>query len=112
MSAAKFEPLIFSVWGLALSNVANIFMILDDSFNGSLLNRKYIVMNVLKVLASIISMCNLHVILLSKITPRYFTLFTNGIFRPFNVKGESVDHLSLFFIDFNIPAYTPGRHTV
>jgi hypothetical protein len=32
MTAAKFEPLIFSVWGLALSNVANIFifMILDD----------------------------------------------------------------------------------
>jgi hypothetical protein len=31
MTAAKFEPLIFSVWGLALSNVANIliFMILD-----------------------------------------------------------------------------------
>jgi hypothetical protein len=46
-------------------------------------------MNVLKALASIISMCNLHVILLSKITPRYFTIFTNGIFRPFNVRGES-----------------------
>jgi hypothetical protein len=32
MTAAKFETLIFSVWGLALSNVANIFifMILDD----------------------------------------------------------------------------------
>jgi hypothetical protein len=30
-------------------------------------------MNVLKALASIISMCNLNVILLSKITPRYFT---------------------------------------
>jgi hypothetical protein len=32
MTAAKFEPLIFSVWGLALSNVANmfIFMVLDD----------------------------------------------------------------------------------
>jgi hypothetical protein len=30
MTAAKFEPLIFSVWGLALSNFANIFMILDD----------------------------------------------------------------------------------
>jgi hypothetical protein len=26
MTAAKFEPLIFSVWGLALSNVANIFI--------------------------------------------------------------------------------------
>jgi hypothetical protein len=32
MTASKFEPLIFSVWGLALSNVANIliFMVLDD----------------------------------------------------------------------------------
>jgi hypothetical protein len=32
MTAAKFEPLIFSVWGLALSNVTNIFifMISDD----------------------------------------------------------------------------------
>jgi hypothetical protein len=27
MTAAKFESLIFSVWGLALSNVENIFMI-------------------------------------------------------------------------------------
>jgi uncharacterized membrane protein (DUF485 family) len=31
--------------------------------NRSLLNREYILMNVLKALASIISMCNLHVIL-------------------------------------------------
>jgi hypothetical protein len=30
MTAAKFKPLIFSVSGLDLSNVANIFMILDD----------------------------------------------------------------------------------
>jgi hypothetical protein len=46
-------------------------------------------MNVLKALASIVSMCNLHAILLSKITPRYFTLFTNGMFHPFNVRRES-----------------------
>jgi hypothetical protein len=39
----------------------------------SLFNREYILMNVLKALASIISMCNLHAILLSKITSRYFT---------------------------------------
>jgi hypothetical protein len=26
VTAAKFKPLIFSVWGLALSNVANIFI--------------------------------------------------------------------------------------
>jgi hypothetical protein len=30
MTAAKFKPLIFSVSGFALSNEANIFMILDD----------------------------------------------------------------------------------
>jgi hypothetical protein len=53
--------------------------------NRSLLNREYILINVLKALASIISRCNLHVTLLSKITLRYFTLFTNGISRPFNV---------------------------
>jgi hypothetical protein len=34
---------------------------------------------VLKVVASIISMCNLNVLLLLKITPRYFALFTYGI---------------------------------
>jgi hypothetical protein len=54
----------------------------------SLLNMEYNLMNVLKALASIISICNLRIILLSKITPRYFTLFTNGMFRPFNVRRE------------------------
>jgi hypothetical protein len=39
----------------------------------SLLKREHILIIVLKALASIISMCSLHVILLSKITPRYFT---------------------------------------
>jgi hypothetical protein len=34
----------------------------------SLLNRKYTLINVLKALASIICMCNLHVLFLSKIT--------------------------------------------
>jgi hypothetical protein len=36
----------------------------------SLFNRKQILINVLKALASIISVSSLHVILLSKITPR------------------------------------------
>jgi hypothetical protein len=44
--------------------------------NHSLLNMEYTLINVLKALASIVSMCNLHVTFLSKITPRYFTLFT------------------------------------
>jgi hypothetical protein len=57
----------------------------------SLLNREYtrILLNVLKAWASIICMCNLHVSLLFNNTPRYFTLFTNGIFRPFKVRRES-----------------------
>jgi hypothetical protein len=59
------------------------------AFNCSLLNREYDLMNVLKALASIFSVCNLHVILLSKVTPKYLTLFTNGMFRPFNVRRES-----------------------
>jgi hypothetical protein len=42
--------------------------------NRSLLKRGYNLMNVRKDLASILSMCNLHVILLLKITPRYFIL--------------------------------------
>jgi hypothetical protein len=54
------------------------------TLNGSLMNREYNLMNVLKALASIVSICSLHVILLSKITPRYFTVFTKGMFRPLN----------------------------
>jgi hypothetical protein len=57
--------------------------------NRSHLNREYIQINVLNAFASIIPMCNLHVTFLSKITPRYFTLFANGMFRPFNVRWDS-----------------------
>jgi hypothetical protein len=45
-------------------------------------------MNVLKALASIVSIYSLYVILLSKIASRYFILSTNGMFRPFNVRRE------------------------
>jgi hypothetical protein len=55
------------------------------ALNRSLLNRKYSRINVLKALALIICMCNLHAILLTNNTRRYFTLLTNGIFRPFNL---------------------------
>jgi hypothetical protein len=54
--------------------------------NRSLFNRVYILITVLKALATIISVCNLHVTFLSKITPSYFTLFTNGKGRPINVR--------------------------
>jgi hypothetical protein len=57
--------------------------------NPLLLNREYVVINALKALASISSMCDLHVIFLLNITPIYFTLFTNGIFRPFNIRRDS-----------------------
>jgi hypothetical protein len=40
-------------------------------------------------------MCNLHVTLLSKITPRYFALFTDGIFLLFNF--DVVVGLALLF---------------
>jgi hypothetical protein len=56
----------------------------------TLLNKGYILINVLKALASIVSMCSLHVIFYSKITPRYFTLITKGVFRPLNVKETQV----------------------
>jgi hypothetical protein len=41
--------------------------------NRSRLNREYVIINVLKALASSISMCSVHVILLLKIAPKYFT---------------------------------------
>jgi hypothetical protein len=41
--------------------------------NRSLDNREQIVINVMNTLASIVSIRNLHVAVLSKITPRYFT---------------------------------------
>jgi hypothetical protein len=44
------------------------------SLKRSLSNREEILINVFKALASIISICSLHVVLLSKITPRYFTV--------------------------------------
>jgi hypothetical protein len=42
------------------------------ALNRSIFSRIYILINALKALAAIISMCNLHVTFLSKITPRYF----------------------------------------
>jgi hypothetical protein len=59
------------------------------AFNRSLLNKEYTLINVLKALASIICMCNLHITFLSKLTPRYLTLFTNGIPFPFNVRRDT-----------------------
>jgi hypothetical protein len=44
-------------------------------FNQSLLNKEYNLINVLQAFVATVSMCSLHVILLSKITPKYFILF-------------------------------------
>jgi hypothetical protein len=46
----------------------------------SQLNEEYFLINVLKTLASILSMCSLYVIFLSKIPLRYFTVYANGMF--------------------------------
>jgi hypothetical protein len=46
----------------------------------SLLNGEYILLSVLKALPSIISVCGLSAVLLSGIVPRYFALFTGGMF--------------------------------
>jgi hypothetical protein len=62
-------------------------------------------------------MCRFHVILLSKITPRYFTGLTKGdipfIHCKMSLRGpesiRKVDGLRLIFIDFYVPAFTP-RH--
>jgi hypothetical protein len=67
-----------------------------------LLNTEYGVINALKALASIVSMCDLHVIFLSNITPRYFTLFTNGIFSPFSEQPHT--NPFIYFI-YNIYTY-------
>jgi hypothetical protein len=52
----------------------------------SLLNMRYVLMNVLKTLASIVSICSFHVIVPSKITLRNFTLFLYRMLSPFSVR--------------------------
>jgi hypothetical protein len=59
------------------------------ALNRSLLNREYVLINALKPLASIVLMCDLHVIFLSNIASRYFTLFTHGMFHAFIVRRDS-----------------------
>jgi hypothetical protein len=71
-----------------------------------------------KALASVLSIWCLHMILLSKVTPRYVTLFTNvclvrlvvvrrqGLFKS---SGE-IDRPSVSIIDLHVPALTPRIH--
>jgi hypothetical protein len=88
------------------------------ALNRSLLNREYIRINVRKALASFICMCNLHVILFSNNTI-FCTIYKWAIpsiqlkkrIRR-SISMSEVDRPSLVFIDFNIPAFTPGCHRV
>lgn len=59
------------------------------AFNHTLLNKEWALINVLKALVSLVSMSNVSVIFLSKITPKYFTWFTSGMFRSFCVYKRS-----------------------
>jgi hypothetical protein len=84
------------------------------ALNRSLLSKEYTLMNVLKALVLIIFMCTLHVILLWKITLRYFTWLTKGMFCPFNVRWDpatstmrQIDGLNLIIIDFYVLVLTP-----
>jgi hypothetical protein len=79
-----------------------------------LLNIEYILMYVPKALAAVVLMGSLHVILLTKMTPRYLAVFTNGMFRPFSWSlcsrhstSSRVDSLNLPYIDLYIPALIP-----
>jgi phosphatidylethanolamine-binding protein (PEBP) family uncharacterized protein len=86
--------------------------------NRLLLNREYVVINALKALASISSMCGLHVIFLSNITPRYFNIIYKWDIPPIQCKKRlrwsnsmrEVDSLCLVFIDFNVPTLIPFLH--
>jgi hypothetical protein len=70
-------------------------------------------MKVLNAMASMVSVCSLHVIFLLKNTPRYFTVFTNEMFCLFNVRSESGrlnsmrERSGLAFINFYISAFAP-----
>jgi hypothetical protein len=65
-----------ALWGINLVLVLNRLII----------NKEKTLINVLKALTSITSMCNPGVIFSSMITSRYFTSLRNGMFCPFNVK--------------------------
>jgi hypothetical protein len=56
------------------------------ALNRSLLSKEYTLINVVKALASIISMCNLHVTLLSKITPRYFVQLLTKVMKKRGIR--------------------------
>jgi hypothetical protein len=81
------------------------------ALNRLLLSREYALINALKALASILCMCNLRVIFLSNITPRYFH------YLQFGCSDHSVEEKTqaVLFDERNIsrlyiPALAPLRH--
>jgi hypothetical protein len=76
--------------------------------NRSLLNKEYTITNVLKALASIISTCSHYIILISKITPRYFISIDEGDVPSLQCKMSlnwsnsvrEIDGLNIIFMNF------------
>jgi hypothetical protein len=68
----------------ALLRVSLMFVV-----KSSLLNKGHVLINALKALVSIVSICSTQVVFLSNITPRYFAICTNGMYCPFIVRSDS-----------------------
>jgi hypothetical protein len=83
------------------------------ALNRSLLNKEYTLLNALKALAPIISMCTLHAILLSENYTEMLYMIDEGdvpsVQCNMNLNGSvrEIDGFSLIFIDVSIPALTP-----
>jgi hypothetical protein len=92
-------------------------VILMSAINCSLLNREYTLINVLKALASIISVWSPCNILIEDYTEIFYIIYKWNVpsiqckkrLRWSNSMRE-VDCSSLVFTDFNIPTLTPGSH--
>jgi hypothetical protein len=92
----------------------------------SFLNREKILINVLKALASGISMCSRHVILLLKITSKYVTLlrlgqmvtlpthtwevFDSNIGRDTDYNDRNFCRFLALFFQFIVPCYPIIKH--
>jgi hypothetical protein len=81
------------------------------ALNRSLLNREYDLIYVLKALASTISTCNLHVILLLKILHDSGRGYVPSVQREASLSWSKsvreVDGPSVISINFNVPVITP-----
>jgi hypothetical protein len=91
-------------------------LILD--LNLPLLNREYCLLNVLKALALIVSMCSLYVIFLLKIIPMFYIIYKLNVSSIVQCKKRlrrsnsmiEVNRLSHVFVDLYVPALAQGRH--